>query len=51
MYLCVMSLSSHDWLAHQPLGVLQKAGQGECVSDNKRKRERGKEFASDKEVK
>ncbi len=43
MYLCVVSLSSHDWSAHQQLGVLQNVGQGECVWQTTRERERESE--------
>lgn len=48
MHLCVMSLSSHDWPAHRPLGVLQASV---CVRKQEKEREWEKEFASDKEVK
>lgn len=57
MYLCVVSLSSLDWPAHQQLGVLPNRGQGECVCmcvcQTTRKREEEEEgaSASDKEVK
>lgn len=55
MYLCVVSLSSHDGSAHQQLRVLQNMGQGECeyVRQQEKERARGGErvFASDKEVK
>ena len=51
MYLCVVSLSSHDWSADQQLGVLQNVGQGECAYVRQQERELEREFASDKEVK
>lgn len=39
MYLCLVSLSSHDWPAQKQSGVLQNRGQGECECVHVRQQE------------